>query len=314
MRRAEIPAAEGLELDPALPPGEAWARACEAAGLDPDRLAVHVADYFRLKVADLGKAEPTAVKLVPARVARQYSIFPVKEDDRHLTVATSDPTNFAAEQALGFISGRKALFEVASPSAIQARIGATYGPDGAPIEAAAAEGGPGTPAPATVEPDRAAPDRREASAEPTPPPETAPVSGRPSGERELEPETEPILVVDDDPEDLLLVRTILQKQGYRVEEARDGDEALGLIGTGGGHALVILDLEMPRLDGREVLARLRADTATVGLPVVVLTGSPDPQDEYRLMMSGADDYLRKPVDPPRLIARVTAALRRARLK
>jgi hypothetical protein len=48
-------------------------------------------------------------------VARQYSIFPLKENDRHLFVATSDPTNFAAEQALGFISGRKAVFEVAPP-------------------------------------------------------------------------------------------------------------------------------------------------------------------------------------------------------
>ncbi|MBW3551961.1 MAG: Flp pilus assembly complex ATPase component TadA [Gemmatimonadetes bacterium] len=126
-------------------------------------------------------------------------------------------------------------------------------------------------------------------------------------------EEAPILVVDDDPEDRLLVRTILQKHGFRVEEARDGDEALLMIGMGDTHALVVLDLEMPTLDGREVLHRLRSSGSTIALPVIVLTGSPDPDDEYRLMEAGADDYLRKPLDPPRFIARVRATLRRARM-
>jgi type II secretory ATPase GspE/PulE/Tfp pilus assembly ATPase PilB-like protein/ActR/RegA family two-component response regulator len=121
-----------------------------------------------------------------------------------------------------------------------------------------------------------------------------------------------ILVVDDDPEDLLLVRTLLSKHGYTVDEARDGGEALAAIEKR-PPTLVVLDLEMPGLDGREVLARLRSAEETVSLPVVVLTGSPDPEDEYRLMEGGADDYLRKPLDPPRFIARLKAALRRARM-
>lgn len=123
----------------------------------------------------------------------------------------------------------------------------------------------------------------------------------------------PILVVDDDPEDRLLVRTILQKHGFKVEEARDGNQALERIGSGNSHVLVVLDLEMPTLDGRQVLAALRSSVSTTALPVIVLTGSPDPEDEYRLMEEGADDYLRKPLDPPRFIARVKAALRRARM-
>ena len=127
------------------------------------------------------------------------------------------------------------------------------------------------------------------------------------------PDDLPILVVDDDPEDRLLVRTILQKQGFRVEEAQDGDEALERIGLGDSHALVVLDLEMPTVDGREVIQRLRASGSTMALPVIVLTGSPDPDDEYRLMDAGADDYLRKPLDPPRFLARVRATLRRARM-
>ena len=123
----------------------------------------------------------------------------------------------------------------------------------------------------------------------------------------------PILIVDDDAEDRLLVRTILNKHGFDVEEVTDGDEALQAIGEGNSHSLVVLDLEMPTLSGREVLARLRSQGATMGLPVIVLTGSPDPEDEYRLMEGGADDYLRKPLDPPRFIARIKAALRRARM-
>jgi type IV pilus assembly protein PilB len=121
-----------------------------------------------------------------------------------------------------------------------------------------------------------------------------------------------ILIVDDDPEDRLLVRTMLRKHGYRVSEAEDGDEALDLIAKHGSFSLVVLDLEMPRVDGRVVLQRLRASVSTAGLPVVVLTGSTNPEDEYQLMENGADDYLRKPIDPPRFMARVKAALRRAR--
>ena len=130
LRRAEVPGADELELDPGVPPAEAWLAACDGTGLSQDALARHVADYFRLKVADLDAAEPTAVKLVPEKIARQYGIFPVKENDRHLTVATGDPTNFAAEQALGFISGRKAVFEVAPPPFILDSINASYSADG----------------------------------------------------------------------------------------------------------------------------------------------------------------------------------------
>ena len=86
-----------------------------------------------------------------------------------------------------------------------------------------------------------------------------------------------------------------------------------MIGAGESHALVVLDLEMPTVDGREVLRRLRSSGSTIALPVIVLTGSPDPNDEYRLMEGGADDYLRKPLEPQRFIARVRATLRRARM-
>jgi DNA-binding response OmpR family regulator len=74
--------------------------------------------------------------------------------------------------------------------------------------------------------------------------------------------------------------------------------------------LLVLDLQMPRLDGNEVLRRVRSDVRTAGLPVIVLTGSDESGTETGLLDAGADDYVRKPIDPARFTARVRAALRR----
>ena len=75
---------------------------------------------------------------------------------------------------------------------------------------------------------------------------------------------------------------------------------------------MVLDLDMPVLGGREVLRSVRSSASTAGLPVVVLTGTPDAGAEIELMEQGADDYIRKPIDPPRFVTRIRAALRRAR--
>lgn len=657
LRRAQVPGAEDLALAPGMATLQAWIAACEATGLAQDGLTRHVADYFRLKVAALDHGEPTALRLVPEKVARQYQVYPLKENDRHLVVATSDPTNFSAEQAIGFISGRKAIFEVASPGSIRIALDRGYGPDRT-AEASVAHAADGTASPVagvdetgsdtveqrrappapdteladmgippwelgrlrqllsqrdgllcvasppgsgktttmygviqeiatrdvnivtvedpiayelpgitqvqvptarqvthadalravlrdapdvifvgelrdretaevavqaamtghliltTVEADEAvrvvarlleigldrssiaatlrgavaqrlvrrvcdecgepirgemtgeevrlarlynlrppirsvgcrrcaetgfrgrlaiqevlvmnntlagmvtngathtelfaaalsagmrpllhvglervrsgattleeldrvlgigddaapqseppagehpdpatapsaapdasaasaasaAPDAPDASApdvEPapdvtTPATEDSIPTGWPesaaAGPTELvevaaggvddvvrgaRPEDGPILIVDDDPEDRLLVRTILRKHGWRVEEAVDGDEALNRIASGTDYALVVLDLVMPNIDGRDVLSRIRTAGSTV--PVIVMTGSSDPEDEPLLIEGGADDYLRKPLDPRRFVARVRAALRRARM-
>jgi type II secretory ATPase GspE/PulE/Tfp pilus assembly ATPase PilB-like protein/ActR/RegA family two-component response regulator len=119
-----------------------------------------------------------------------------------------------------------------------------------------------------------------------------------------------ILLVDDDAVNRTLARKLLQKHGYRVTEAGDGLEALDRLAQE-RFTLMVLDLDMPRMGGREVLHRVRADVATVALPVVVLTGTHDENAEIEVMEAGADDYVRKPIDPPRFAARVKAALRRA---
>ncbi|MFQ5789058.1 MAG: ATPase, T2SS/T4P/T4SS family [Acidobacteriota bacterium] len=119
-----------------------------------------------------------------------------------------------------------------------------------------------------------------------------------------------VLVVDDDPVNRKVARGLLEKQGFRVSEANDGVSALERIDRQDSYDLVVLDLMMPRLDGSGVLARLRSSARTIGLPVVVLTGSEDTDAEIRLMEAGADDYIRKPIQPPQFMARIKAALRR----
>ena len=120
-----------------------------------------------------------------------------------------------------------------------------------------------------------------------------------------------ILLVDDDVVNRTVARAVLEKNGYRVSEVGDGVAALERLDGPPEFNLMILDLDMPRLGGMEVLARVRKTVATAGLPVIVLTGSATQDAEIEAMESGADDYVRKPLDPPRFMARVKGALRRA---
>jgi type IV pilus assembly protein PilB len=120
-----------------------------------------------------------------------------------------------------------------------------------------------------------------------------------------------VLLVDDDTVIRTLARGLLEKNGLQVAESRDGQAALERLDGSERFDIVVLDLEMPRLSGRETLRRIRGNVVTAGLPVIVLTGSEDESSEIELMDEGADDYIRKPLDPARFLARVKGALRRA---
>jgi type IV pilus assembly protein PilB len=120
-----------------------------------------------------------------------------------------------------------------------------------------------------------------------------------------------ILVADDDLENRILARALLEANGYQVSEAADGQAAVEFLSSSAAVDLLVLDLEMPRLSGREVLARVRRETRTAALPVVVLTGVQGGAVEVQLMDEGADDYIHKPLDPDLFLARIRAALRRA---
>jgi two-component system, response regulator len=117
----------------------------------------------------------------------------------------------------------------------------------------------------------------------------------------------PILLVEDNPDDVALTERALKKARIANELviARDGPEALDFLFGTGAHAgrdtgiapeVVLLDLKLPKLDGLEVLRRLRDDRRTRLLPVVVLTSSKEDRDLTRSYELGANSYIRKPVD------------------
>jgi DNA-binding response OmpR family regulator len=121
-----------------------------------------------------------------------------------------------------------------------------------------------------------------------------------------------VLVVDDDEDIRFLVRAILESHGWIVTEAPDGATALAEMGKHRDLSLVILDLGLPDIDGVEVLKRARHAMETAGIPIVVLTGRTDRETERQVLMAGADDYIRKPIDPPIFLTRAKAVMRRSR--
>jgi len=115
-----------------------------------------------------------------------------------------------------------------------------------------------------------------------------------------------ILVVDDEPEIVKLLRAYLEQAGYNVFTARDGQEAL-LVTRHEKPDLIILDLTMPGMDGLEYTRRLRRDKDT---PIIMLTARVEETDRIIGLELGADDYVTKPFSPREIVARVRAVLRR----
>jgi DNA-binding response OmpR family regulator len=118
-----------------------------------------------------------------------------------------------------------------------------------------------------------------------------------------------VLVADDDEDILQLVSFRLERAGYKVVTAADGQQALAAARE---HQpdLAVLDVMMPGLNGYEVTRQLRADPATAGIPVILLTARVQEADVSRGFEAGADDYLRKPFSPQELRSRVQAILAR----
>ena len=119
-----------------------------------------------------------------------------------------------------------------------------------------------------------------------------------------------ILVVEDEPAVVTLLSYNLRKQGYRVEAAADGHEALARVAETRPD-LVLLDWMMPNLSGIEVCRQLRRNPSTRDLPVIMLTARAEDQDAIRGLNTGADDYITKPFSVEALMARIRALLRRS---
>jgi DNA-binding response OmpR family regulator len=120
------------------------------------------------------------------------------------------------------------------------------------------------------------------------------------------PDMARILVVDDEPKIVQLVRDYLERAGFAVSTARDGNEAL-MRTHQERPDLIVLDLGLPGLDGLEVTRRLRRDS---GVPIIMLTARHEETDKVVGLELGADDYVTKPFSPRELEARVRAVLRR----
>jgi adenylate cyclase len=117
-----------------------------------------------------------------------------------------------------------------------------------------------------------------------------------------------ILVVDDNPANVDILRARLAAHGYEIITAADGEEALVAVREQQPD-LILLDVMMPKLDGIEVCRRVRADATLPFIPIVLVTAKTDPKDVVQALEAGGDEYLTKPVDQASLVARVKSMLR-----
>lgn len=120
-----------------------------------------------------------------------------------------------------------------------------------------------------------------------------------------------VLIVEDEPSLVALLRYNLEKAGYRVEEAVDGQEAMLKVAEEKPD-LVLLDWMLPQMSGLEVCRQIRRNPATRNIPIIMLTARGEEGDRVRGLDAGADDYIAKPFSPGELLARMRAVLRRIR--
>jgi type II secretory ATPase GspE/PulE/Tfp pilus assembly ATPase PilB-like protein len=121
-----------------------------------------------------------------------------------------------------------------------------------------------------------------------------------------------VLIADDEPITRMLVKLLLEREPYDVLEAANGRQAVE-IAMRQRPDLLMIDLNMPEMDGYEAIARLRRDFTLATLPIIVLTAEDGPGVERRVLELGADDYMLKPFDPAVLLSRVNAVFRRLKV-
>jgi CheY-like chemotaxis protein len=122
---------------------------------------------------------------------------------------------------------------------------------------------------------------------------------------------EKILIVDDDIDTLRLVGLMLQRQGYQIVAANHGSQALRMA-KNEAPDLILLDIMMPEMDGYEVTRRLRKDTTTRDIPIILFTAKSQPIDRATGLEAGADNYLIKPIQPDQLFTQVREILNKKR--
>ncbi|MCA9728470.1 MAG: response regulator [Candidatus Eisenbacteria bacterium] len=122
-----------------------------------------------------------------------------------------------------------------------------------------------------------------------------------------------LLVVEDDPDLRKILKAVLLREGYKVQEAGDGEEALRVIDASQPD-LILLDVMMPKMDGRQVCQRLKANARTSQIPIIMLTAMSESDDRVRGLDLGANDYITKPYEQRELLMRVRNLLDWGRLQ
>ena len=222
-----------------------------------------------------------AIRLVPEKLARRGWLVPLLVDNRTLTYATCQPLNDREDPDLAFASGRRTSVIVATRSDVTQALDRCY-PKSRQLDILAGR----------IKADR-------------PAAETSVVDGARSPERSKRR----VLVTDDEPITRMLVKLLLEKEQFDVLEASNGRQAVD-IAVRERPDLVLIDLNMPEMDGYDAIAKMRRDRTLAQLPIVVLTSEEGPGVERRVLELGADDYLLKPFDPAVLLSRVNAVFRR----
>ena len=121
-----------------------------------------------------------------------------------------------------------------------------------------------------------------------------------------------VLIADDEPITRTLVRLLLERDGYSVIEAQNGQEAVELA-TRHIPSLIVMDLNMPKMDGYQAISQIRGVSGLEETPIVVVTMEDGAKVADHVLSLGGDDYIMKPFEPAVLTARVKAAFRRQRL-
>jgi len=122
-----------------------------------------------------------------------------------------------------------------------------------------------------------------------------------------------ILIVEDNVKNMKLVRDVLRHQGYTTLEAETGEAGLALA-LGERPDLVLMDIQLPDMDGASVLARIREDTSLDAMPVLAVSASVMPDEQQRIVRSGFDGFIAKPISIKPFLAAVNKALGEGRAK
>ncbi|MBW3553917.1 MAG: response regulator [Gemmatimonadetes bacterium] len=112
-----------------------------------------------------------------------------------------------------------------------------------------------------------------------------------------------VLLVEDNEDNLVVYRTILEHVGYEVIEARDGEEGVSRARSSNPD-IILMDISIPKMDGWEATERLKGDQATSAIPIIALTAHALEEDRAKAMRAGCDGYLAKPVEPRRVVQEV----------